>query len=810
MSSDKGKKSASGPNLSPKAPNSGGKKSPQKNPSPGQAAQEVSLVDKVQNSDSAVVVVLGGIDLHQPDDFSVGKSALVFKPQLNQWLSFEPLPEPRNYHAVVFYGGCIYVLGGYNPQDVIKEEPRSQRSVFRFIVKSRQWDRVADMRHARACLGATVVHEKIMAVGGKDDHAEILQSVEVYNPASDTWVMYKNLPIPIMGCGVAFLSGMVYVVGGVTTKRQVFTGMVPAEVLSTVYATDPDERAWVRRPSLPEPRAYTTALTIHHELWIVGGLKTAGRDPAVFSNVTEVLAFDSLRGLAAVTLPPESVDSTPTPKVSDKDRSLEEVEVPADTRRVPRDAGDLDDGEQPAVSIQLILELCTFQGAWPPSKLELDSSTFLGVGELKLRTPMSRPSLPRFYHYVPVAPTNDPHHGITVKVDDDFQKTKEVLGLRDAIGLPAFAKKLRRVRKIQDETLPVILTFGGLDPRDPLNYANGSRIQGLYYPENRDIVDTALTDVSPLVFRRVVLHYHVLKNRWDLCGMMPEPRSYHGAVLIGGTVYITGGFDPETRKCGELVASKTTFAYDLETMEWSRKADMISARAAHGATACLDKVYVFGGRGRLGRALTSTEVYDPGSDSWKEVTPLDIARMAVGCAVVDDKIFLVGGMTPETGDLHRAVDRVDVYDVHSHTWSAGEPLPKPRAFPGAASVGGKLWLLGGCYDNSEPGLPLVSLRDVDVLEPGGSWQHRGCTVHSRHAAAVAIADTNIYVIGGTSSVLNGPLKRPEVYLQLDDCYRFPAEYPEAMTGIAAVSIPPKTVTFRSQSLTCMIQERLAE
>ncbi|KAM7296558.1 hypothetical protein ISCGN_021716 [Ixodes scapularis] len=610
MSSDKGKKSASGPNLSPKAPNSGGKKSPQKNPSPGQAAQEVSLVDKVQNSDSAVVVVLGGIDLHQPDDFSVGKSALVFKPQLNQWLSFEPLPEPRNYHAVVFYGGCIYVLGqaaqevslvdkvqnsdsavvvvlggidlhqpddfsvgksalvfkpqlnqwlsfeplpeprnyhavvfyggciyvlgGYNPQDVIKEEPRSQRSVFRFIVKSRQWDRVADMRHARACLGATVVHEKIMAVGGKDDHAEILQSVEVYNPASDTWVMYKNLPIPIMGCGVAFLSGMVYVVGGVTTKRQVFTGMVPAEVLSTVYATDPDERAWVRRPSLPEPRAYTTALTIHHELWIVGGLKTAGRDPAVFSNVTEVLAFDSLRGrwefrfkmlrprhgvaaasaddrvyvmggmtcldgssvddvdvfhrqrltfldcqclprtitgLAAVTLPPESVDSTPTPK-----------------------------------------------GAWPPSKLELDSSTFLGVGELKLRTPMSRPSLPRFYHYVPVAPTNDPHHGITVKVDDDFQKTKEVLGLRDAIGLPAFAKKLRRVRKIQDETLPVILTFGGLDPRDPLNYANG----------------------------RVVLHYHVLKNRWDLCGMMPEPRSYHGAVLIGGTVYIT---EHDTLEC---------------------------------------------------------------------------------------------------------------------------------------------------------------------------------------------------------------------------------------------------------------------
>ncbi|CAN8002674.1 unnamed protein product, partial [Ixodes hexagonus] len=587
------------------------------------------------------------------------------------------------------------------------------------------------------------------------DARRILQSVEVYNPASDTWMMYKTLPIPIMGCGVGFLSGMVYVVGGVTTKKHVFTGMVPAEVLSTVYATDPDERSWVRRPNLPEPRAYMTALTIHHELWLAGGLKPSGRDPTGFSNVTEVIAFDSLRGrwefrfkmlrarhgvaaasaddrvyvmggmtcldgtsvedvdvyhrqrltfldcqclprritgLAAVTLPPESVESAHEPKVcfdhfsfgktSDppaspkheqgdqnrrirppfkpkknlKDRSLEEIEVPADVKRGPTDAGDLDDEEQ---------------GNWPPSKLALDSSTFLGVGEMKLRTPMSRPSLPRFYHYVPVAPMNDPHHGITVKVDDDFQRTKGALGLRDASGLPPFAKKLRRVRKIQDETLPVILTFGGLDPRDPLNYANGRVVASLYFSFKVAVVFKCVT-VHVVFTGRVVLHYHVLKNRWDLCGMMPEPRSYHGAVLIGGTVYVTGtytarGFDPETRKCGELVACKSTFAYDLETMEWSKKADMISARAAHGAAACSDKVYVFGGRGRLGRALTSTEVYDPGSDTWKEVTPLDIARMAMGCATFDHKIFLVGGMTPETGDLHRAVDRVDVYDTQSHT-----------------------------------------------------------------------------------------------------------------------------------------------
>lgn len=829
--------------------------------------QEVSLVGKVQNSDSAVVVVLGGINLQEPENISSGKSTYVFKPQLNQWLTFQPLPEPRNYHAVVYYGGCIYVFGGYSPAEANKGEARAQRSVFKFHVREKRWDRAADMQHARACHGAVVVYEKIMVVGGKDDKGEILNSVELYNPASDSWVPYRHLPLPLMGCGVGFLGGMVYVVGGVTTKRQVFSGMVPAEVLSTVHATDPNERTWVRRPSLPEPRAYCTALTIHHELWLAGGLKPSGRDPTGFTNVVDVLAFDSLRGrwefrfkltrarhavaaanaddriyviggmtcqegtsvedvdvyhrqrlcfldcqllpkkltgLAAVTIPPDSTDGSgpksgassrapsslkldqgdqdkrkrshkpPKNLYSDKDRSTEEIEVPPEVRvkhtphpRPRTDAGDVEDN--------------TEGGHWPPSRLSLDSSTFLGVEALKLRTPLSRPSLPRFYHYVPTAPTNDPHSGITVRVDDDFKRTKEVLGLRDASGLPAFARKLRRVKKVQDDTLPIILTFGGLDPRDPLNYANG----------------------------RVVLHYHVLKNRWDLCGMMPEPRSYHAAVLIGRTVYVTGGFDPETRKCGELVACKTTFAYDIDSMEWSRKADMKTGRAAHGATQFQDKLLVFGGRGRFGRAVASTEEYDPASDTWREGTPLDMPRMAVGCATVGNVIYVVGGMVPEADDLYRAVDRVDIYDPKAHTWSEGPPLPKPRAFPAAASLGDKLWLIGGCYDNSEPGLSLVSLRDVDVLEPSG-WVHMGCTVHSRHAAAVAVADTNIYVIGGTSSVLNGPIKRPEVYLQQDDRYKFPAEYPEAMTGISAVSVPPVTPTFRSQSLTCMITDILAE
>ncbi|KAH7938785.1 hypothetical protein HPB52_000320 [Rhipicephalus sanguineus] len=139
-----------------------------------------------------------------------------------------------------------------------------------------------------------------MVVGGKDDKGEALNAVESYDPATNSWMTYRNLPLPIMGCGVCFLGGLVYVVRGLTTKKQVMSCVAPTEMLSTAYATDTNERTWVRRPRLPEPRAYCTALSIKHELWLAGGLKGSGHDSDSFTNVADVLAFDSLRGAVTV------------------------------------------------------------------------------------------------------------------------------------------------------------------------------------------------------------------------------------------------------------------------------------------------------------------------------------------------------------------------------------------------------------------------------------------------------------------------------------------------------------------------------
>ncbi|KAH7967714.1 hypothetical protein HPB52_001871 [Rhipicephalus sanguineus] len=304
---------------------------------------------------------------------------------------------------------------------------------------------------------------------------------------------------------------------------------------------------WYLCGMMPEPRSYHAAVLIGNTVYVTGGLdrETRKGGDLLACKTTFAYDIDTMEwSLKADTKTGEAAHGAASFKdkffCCRRQRTLGTSSASSrDPSSLKLDQGDQDKCRRPHEPPKNLVRRRSNGRCchWPPSRITLDSKTFLGVETLKVRTPLSRPSLPRFYHYVPTAPANDPYSGITVRVDDDFKRTKEVLGLRDASGLPAFARKLRRVKKVQDEALPIILTFGGLDPRDPLNYANGKLL----------------------------------------------------------------------RQTQELVACKTTFAYDIDTMEWSRKADMKTGRAAHGAAAFKEKLFVFGGRGRLGRAVESTE-----------------------------------------------------------------------------------------------------------------------------------------------------------------------------------------------------------
>ena len=65
--------------------------------------------------------------------------------------------------------------------------------------------------------------------------------------------------------------------------------------------------------------------------------------------------------------------------------------------------------------------------------------------------------------------------------------------------------------------------------------------------------------------------------------------------------------------------------YDPQADAWTQLASMDSARHDHASAVVGGKLYIFGGYNDEDRLITA-KVYDPASDSWAQVTSLTSAR----------------------------------------------------------------------------------------------------------------------------------------------------------------------------------------
>ena len=69
----------------------------------------------------------------------------------------------------------------------------------------------------------------------------------------------------------------------------------------------------------------------------------------------------------------------------------------------------------------------------------------------------------------------------------------------------------------------------------------------------------------------------------------------------------------------------SVYVYDPQADAWTQLASMGTARRCHTSTVVGGKVYVFGGYCALER-LSTAEVYNPVSDSWASVSSLTSVR----------------------------------------------------------------------------------------------------------------------------------------------------------------------------------------
>jgi Kelch motif len=156
------------------------------------------------------------------------------------------------------------------------------------------------------------------------------------------------------------------------------------------------------------------------------------------------------------------------------------------------------------------------------------------------------------------------------------------------------------------------------------------------------------------------------------------------------------------------------------------------------------------------------------------VLPLD--RAAAAAAARAGEIVLAGGREADSLGVH-ATEEVDALNPRTRRWRLLPSLPIALAYPAAASMGGRTFVVGG-FDRRGS-----ATRRAFVLE-GGRWRNLPRPPMARAAAGAAILNGRLYVIGGVSG--RGLARRMLVFEPRVDRWKTaPGPSPRAYLGVTA-------------------------
>eukprot|EP00062_Callorhinchus_milii_P014511 gi/632963765/ref/XP_007898067.1/ PREDICTED: actin-binding protein IPP [Callorhinchus milii] len=147
-----------------------------------------------------LIYVVGGLS----DTGSELHSAEMFDPITKRWMALDDMKTKRAYVGVATLNDCIYAVGGWN------ETQNALRTAEKYSLQEEKWFEVSPMKMARAGVSVIAVNGLLYAVGGRtsgrDSSAPVtLDSVEVYDPHTDTWMEIGNMITSRCDGGVAVL-----------------------------------------------------------------------------------------------------------------------------------------------------------------------------------------------------------------------------------------------------------------------------------------------------------------------------------------------------------------------------------------------------------------------------------------------------------------------------------------------------------------------------------------------------------------------------------------------------------------------------
>lgn len=209
---------------------------------------------------------------------------------------------------------------------------------------------------------------------------------------------------------------------------------------------------------------------------------------------------------------------------------------------------------------------------------------------------------------------------------------------------------------------------------------------------------------------------------------------------------------------------------------WSRLPSPLSPHRYHNVVEVDGRAYVVDGfRG------ASFEVYDPRTTAWRELAPMPTPRAFAAAVSIGRRIYVLGGINTSQEPL--AI--VEEFDVTSGTWHRRPDLRTPRSRFAAVAAGGRILALGG---HSSSG----NLNGTEIYHPlSGRWELGPQLLLARHGHAAVVADGVVYVLGGYASfdgVTAGPVAAVEALKLTNSFWERRADLPTARGFFGAVAV----------------------
>jgi hypothetical protein len=197
--------------------------------------------------------------------FLTASCIVVAKPALSStdivedsWVSKAPMQTARDGLGVAVVNGKIYAIGGFTESGVVGTNEE-------YDPETDTWTFKKPMPNPRQVFAVAVYQNKIYCLGGTTDdshwgtteYSHYSNVIDVYDPATDTWVTKPHMPTARLGLQANVVNGKIYLTGG-----------LPHSALDEVY--DPANNTWETKAPLPNSTGGFVSAVVNNKIYSVG------------------------------------------------------------------------------------------------------------------------------------------------------------------------------------------------------------------------------------------------------------------------------------------------------------------------------------------------------------------------------------------------------------------------------------------------------------------------------------------------------------------------------------------------------------